>query len=381
MDQFDLCIIGGGVIGLSVARQLHWRLRDNSKPLRSVLLEQATAFGQGISSRNSEVIHAGIYYPAGSLKARLCVQGRQQLYQFCHDFNVPHRRTGKLIIAPQDRVAELLSLQENARQCGVENLLWLDQPRLASLEPQVRGGAALLSPDSGIIDSHHYMQTLLTQSEQLGLLFSPRSKVTKVARAKGGYVVHSSHGLQGEQEYQFFCRSLVNCAGLFAGLVAEKIEGLPSNAIPRMYPCKGSYFSYRGKSPFSHLVYPLPEANVKGLGVHGTLDMAGQLKFGPDAEYVEKFEYEVDAAKRQLFAQAIRQYFPQLDAERLEPAYSGIRPKLSGPGQGFADFLLQDDTVHGLPGLLQCFGIESPGLTASLALGDLVAEKLLGMLQ
>lgn len=378
LDQFDVCIVGAGVIGLAIAWQLS-RAKRNGKSLSVVVLEQAPGFGQHISSHNSEVIHAGIYYPPDSLKASLCVAGRQRLYQFCQDYRVNHRRLGKFIIAGPHEEAALNMLLQNARSSGVASLTPVSSVQFVASEPAVRASHVLFSPDSGILDSHGFMQTLLDLAVMTGVIFAPRSRVTLVSPQQESFVVccdieRSEPG--APEPYRFQSRIVINCAGLQAQALAENIEGLDKASIPRLHPCKGTYFIYRGKSPFKHLIYPMPEAGVRGLGIHGTLDLASQLRFGPNTEYVDALDYSVDPGLRTVYAEAIRTYFPSIETERLFPAYSGIRPKLSGPDAGFRDFEIQDETRHRVPGLIQLFGIESPGLTASLAIAELVEGRL-----
>ncbi|MEX2130216.1 MAG: NAD(P)/FAD-dependent oxidoreductase [Pseudohongiellaceae bacterium] len=379
MDQFDVCIVGAGAVGLAIARQLLCNGGD-SKHLKLVLLEQNSKYGQGISSRNSEVIHAGIYYPPGSLKAKLCVRGRHLLYEYCSRYKVPCKQTGKLIIAQEVEQTALLALRNNAVASGVDDLEWVDKARLHKLESAVHAEHALYCPHSGIIDGHQFMQTMLFEAESAGLMYVPRTSVIKIKQADLGFMVTSTSQQQPEESFQFRSTVVINSCGLDAQNLAMHIDGLAVELIPPIFPCKGSYFEYRGKSPFRHLVYPLPESGIRSLGIHGTLDLAGQLRFGPDAEFVDELDYTVDPGARDKFAEAIRNYFPTLEKERLVPAYSGIRPKLSGPGQGFADFMIQDESEHGMQGLLQLFGIESPGLTASLALGEMIQSRVVKLL-
>ena len=380
-DQFDVCIVGAGVIGLAIA----WRLSiaRHSRPLSIVLLEQEASFGQHISSRNSEVIHAGIYYPPDSLKARLCLRGRQQLYEFCEQYSVPHRRVGKYIVAQTGEQPALEALHGNALASGVNNLKLVDKNSLLIAEPALRADHGMYSPDSGIIDSHSLMQTLLTLCTQSGTIYSPRSTVMEVSRRRDLFIVSSKHMANpsaAAENYQFSASVVINSCGLEATKLAAQIDGLDPADIPVVYPCKGSYYSYSGKSPFQHLIYPLPEPGMRGLGIHATLDMAGQLRFGPNAEYIDKLDYAVDCGLQDLYSAAIRRYFPALEAGRLLPTYSGIRPKLSAAGDAAADFLIQDEKQHGLEGLIQLFGIESPGLTASLAIAETVEAKVRDLL-
>ena len=369
-DQFDICIIGAGVVGLAVA----WKLSQN--PVfanRSiVVLEKNAGFGEETSSRNSEVIHAGIYYPQDSLKTRLCIEGRKQLYAYCEQFNIPCRKLGKLIIARKEQQPELAALWRKAEDNGVTDLLLVSARQLAQLEPELEAVEALLSPSSGIIDSHQYMYSLLAMAENNGTLFSPLTQVTAIEKRPNGFRLSTQCQ---DSPYTFDAGQVINCAGLSAQQVAGCIDNYPGDEIPAQKLVKGSYFNLKGKSPFSHLVYPLPEKNLKGLGVHVTLDMAGQARFGPDAETVTDIDYAVDQNRESLFRAAIATYYPGISTREIHPGYSGIRPKLAGDG-GVADFVIRDDADHGYEGLVQLFGIESPGLTASLAIADAVLSCL-----
>ncbi len=373
MDYFDTCVVGAGVVGLAVARQLSLR-----QPAPDILLLEQHGFpGQETSSRNSEVIHAGLYYPPGSLKAKYCVEGRERLYQYCEQYEVPHRRIGKYIVAADDELTQLQALLENAHRNGVDNLVYVDKQTLRRAEPELTASHALFSPDSGILDSHVLMQKLLHQAEANGACFAPYSRIVAVEPQTPGFLVTALCGAPGRQEsYQFSCRQFINSAGLHAQTLAAGIEGLDATSIPPIYLCKGSYFNLRGKSPFSHLIYPLPEKNQQGLGVHATLDMSGQVRFGPDVEYTQSLDYLVDSDKHQAFCDAIKRYYPGLKPEDLHADYAGIRPKLQAIDEPFRDFVIQDGAEQGLPGLVQLFGIESPGLTAALAIACAVDELL-----
>ncbi len=368
MDRIDILIIGAGVVGLAIAARL-------AKPGCSVLIaEQTSLIGSHASSRNSEVIHAGIYYAPDSLKARLCLEGNQRLYAWCEQYRVPYRRIGKLLVAvtPGEQ-AQLEKLHENARNCGVHSLQTLDARQLHSVEPALHASTGLFSPDTGILDSHTYLQSLLTCAEQRGAQVVLHSRVDRLLRTTDGWRVEGTS--QGEP-FTLEAALVINAAGAFAQQLAAATEGLAEVHIPRLHLCQGRYFSYSGRSPFSHLIYPLPEANSAGLGIHATLDLAGQLRFGPDVRFVEEIDYRVDEQLRGAFADAIRRYFPGVEAQRLQPAYCGVRAKLSGRGEPPADFVIQDTSVHGLPGLINLFGIESPGLTASLAIAEHIANQL-----
>lgn len=368
MDSIDTLIIGAGALGLACAARL-------AEPGRSTLIvEQEALLGSHTSSRNSEVIHAGIYYPPGSLKAELCLEGRERLYAWCAQWQVPHRRLGKLLVAVSDEErGKLDALANNARASGVDELQPITGAQLSALEPAVRGSAALLSPNTGIIDSHAFMQSLLAYAEQRGAELVLQTRVDRLRHDGDGWIVSGS---SAGEPFSLKAQRVINAAGLFAQQLATHTDDLAPQHIPTLHMCQGNYFNYNGKSPFSHLVYPMPDANTSGLGVHATLDLGGQLRFGPDTRYLDTIDYRVDESLRDAFASAIRRYFPALDSARLVPGYAGIRPKLSGPGDAAQDFMLQMPAEHGLPGLVNLFGIESPGLTASLAIAERIAHRL-----
>ena len=371
MDKFDVTIIGAGVIGLAIARQLAARHHGRS----IVVLEQESGFGQHISSRNSEVIHAGIYYPLNSLKAKLCLHGKQLLYEHCERHLVPYKRIGKFIVAQTNQVDALERLAANAAANGVADLQWVDGQELAKAEPAIRAHCGLYSPSTGIVDSHAYMQSLLHLAEQDGALFAPNTKVEGVDWDGSCFVIDCAvKQRDGIEPYRFQSSILINCAGLNATSVAALMNEFYPEPPPQMYPCKGDYFVYSGRSPLQHLVYPLPEKNGAGLGIHATLDLTGQLRFGPDANFIDDLHYRVDADKRSLFAAAVAEYLPSITPEQLLPAYAGIRPKLAAAGSQPQDFKIVSGAEHGIPGLIQLFGIESPGLTASLAIGEHVTN-------
>lgn len=356
----DCLIVGAGVIGLACASEL-------ARAGYSVMLvEQECRIGEHTSSRNSEVIHAGIYYSPDSLKARLCVEGRDLLYRWCESHGVSHRRVGKLLVAvTESEISALEALQANALRSGVESLQEVSLSRLHEMEPAVAGVAALFSPDTGIIDSHGYMESLLADAQCHGADLALDTQVMRMAPTAQGWIVE---GMSCGEPFIIRARCVINASGLFASRLGGMIEGLDSVHVPATYWCQGRYFSYAGRSPFSHLVYPMPEANTAGLGVHATLDLGGQVRFGPDVAWTESLNYRVDETLREGFSSAIRRYFPSLDGSKLVPGYCGIRPKLSAPGQPAADFLIQGPVAHGLLGLVNLYGIESPGLTASLAI-------------
>lgn len=357
-------VAGAGAVGLAVARALARRGRE------VVVLEAEPAIGQHASSRNSEVIHAGIYYPPGSLKARTCVAGRELLYEFCRAHAVPHARTGKLVVATGEREhPRLRELLATGRANGVADLRLLPPPAVAALEPAVRCSLGLLSPSSGIIDSHAFLLALQAGLEQAGGLVLTRHPVAGGRIGAGGIRLH----IGGEIGFEVTCRTLVNAAGLGAWDLCRGLAGFPREAIPERHLAIGHYYALRGAAPFSRLVYPLPAAG--GLGIHVTLDLAGAARFGPDVRWIDAPSYAFDDSRRAAFVEAIRAYYPALEPERLQPAYTGIRPKLAGPGKS-GDFLVQTAADHGQAGLVNLFGIESPGLTAALALAERVAGRI-----
>jgi len=361
MESIDTVVIGAGVVGLAVAHAMAHRGHE------TLILEAADRFGSETSSRNSEVIHAGIYYPRGSLKARLCVQGRDLLYEFCARFGVPHRRCGKLIVATSEaQLAELHKIRAAAAGNGVE-LALISGPEARRLEPQLACVGALHSPLTGIIDSHEYMLTLLGQAEARGAALALHSRVTHIRNAGDRFLI----GVAGEPDV-LSARYLINSAGLDAPLLARAIEGLSPEHVPTPYLAKGCYFGLTGRSPFERLVYPVPEPG--GLGVHLTLDLAGRARFGPDVEWVNERNYDVAPHRADKFYAAIRAYWPALPDGALHPAYAGLRPKISGPKDAAADFRIDGPQQHGVAGLVNLFGIESPGLTASLAIAGHVAD-------
>lgn len=369
MDKVDAVVIGAGVVGLAVARALAQSGRE------VMVLEREAAIGMGTSSRNSEVIHAGIYYPAGSLKARLCVQGRQTMYAYCAERGVDHRRCGKLIVAhTPTQVAGLPGIVARARANGVDDLVVLDADEARALEPQLACEAALLSPSTGIVDSHGLMLALQGDLENAGGMVVCHSTVNAVATTEGGFVVRTADGTE------LLAATLVNAAGLQACAVAQCITGLLAAHVPRPWYAKGNYFTLAtGRSPFERLIYPAPEPDrhLAGLGVHLTIDLGGQAKFGPDVQWMEDpDDLSVDPARGDAFYAEVRRYWPGLPDGGLQPGYAGMRPKISGPHEAAADFRIDGPAVHGVPGLVNLFGIESPGLTSSLAIGEHVAGLL-----
>ncbi|MGA2289574.1 NAD(P)/FAD-dependent oxidoreductase [Bradyrhizobium sp.] len=363
MDRVDCVVIGAGVIGLAVARRLAQAGRE------LIILEAAEGIGTVTSSRNSEVIHAGIYYRAGSLMARMCVGGRRALYEYCADHFIPHRNCGKLIVATtRAETVKLQSIRTHAEANGVHDLQTLSGDAARALEPALSCDAALLSPSTGIIDSHAFMLALRGDAEEAGAVCAFHAPLLR-AKARAGRIELDAGG---NAPASLECRLLVNAAGLGAPAVARSIDGMPIELIPPAYLAKGNYFSCTARAPFSHLIYPVPEPG--GLGVHLTLDMAGQARFGPDVEWVETIDYSVDPARAERFYPAIRRYWPTLPDGALVPGYSGIRPKIVPPAVAVQDFLIQGPRDHGIDGLINLFGIESPGLTSSLAIADYVGE-------
>lgn len=359
MDTVDVVVIGAGVIGLAIARSFAFKGRE------VVILEAADNFGTGTSSRHSEVIHAGIYYPRGSLKARMCVSGRALLYDFCEQFGVPYRRCGKLIVATSEaQLAELAKIKTAAQHNGVP-LEFFSRVRALALEPQLSCEGALYSPLTGIIDSHAFMLSLLGQAESHGAMLVTDSPVTRLQLDPGGILI----GVNGE-EPGLKANTVINSAGLYAPHVAHLLHDFPPEHIPTPHFCKGNYFTLSGRSPFERLVYPIPEAG--GLGVHLTLDLAGRARFGPDVQWIDACEYSVEPRRAERFYAAIRTYWPDLADGALQPGYAGIRPRITGPGEPLVDFRVSGPDSHGIPGIVNLFGIESPGLTAALALAEFV---------
>lgn len=357
MDRVDCVVVGAGVVGLAVARQLALR------GLQPLLLDAARAPGQGISSRNSEVVHAGLYYPPGSLKAALCVRGRRLLLDYATARGVPLGRCGKFVVACEPAQVEALqALEHNARACGQPELVMLSAVAACAAEPALRCAAALHSPGTAIIDSHALMLALQADVEQAGGQLVTGCPVQAGDWSRDGIRLQ----IGGDAPCELVTDLLVNCAGLQAPALARSLTGLPAARVPAQQLAKGSYFSLSGRAPFSRLIYPLPEPG--GLGVHLTLDLGGQARFGPDVEWVEAIDYRVDPARAGGFEAAIRRFWPGLPTGALQPDYAGIRPKLSGPGQPAADFHIASPA----PGVIELFGIESPGLTAALAIAERV---------
>ena len=365
MDEVECVVVGAGVVGLAAARALALAGYE------VIVLDRAYTIGFETSSRNSEVIHGGLYYPPGSLKARSCVEGRRRLYAYCREHGVPHSRIGKLIVATSEaEIAGLENIAATARDNGVEDLEWLTPSQAQHLEPALRCVAALLSPSTGIVDSHGLMLAYQGEAEAAGAAVILRTPVISGEARNPGFELT----IGGGEPAKICCRLLVNSAGLYAPALARVIAGIPPETIPPVYFCRGAYFTLSGRAPFSRLIYPVPVAG--GLGVHITLDLAGQARFGPDVEWISSVDYAVDPARSEVFYDAVRTYWPGLRDGALQPGYAGIRPKISGPAEPAADFVVQGAETHGVPGLVNLYGIESPGLTSALPLADEVVRKL-----
>ena len=362
-ERIGAVVAGAGVVGLAIARALALAGRE------VVVLEAADAIGTETSSRNSEVVHAGIYYPKDSLKARHCVRGRRLLYDYCASHGVPVSRLGKLIVATSDGEARALDgIAAKAWANGVDDLRPISSAEAHALEPALACTAALLSPSTGIVDSHGLMLAYQGDAEDAGAMIAFQAPILSGRPSGAGWSLE----VGGAEPMRLDCDLLVNAAGLGAVGLAGRLEGLAATAIPPAYLCKGSYYGLSRRSPFRHLIYPVPEH--AGLGVHLTLDLGGQARFGPDTEWVERIDYAVDIARAQGFYAAIRRYWPGLPDGALQPGYAGMRPKISGPHEPAADFRIDGPAEHGLAGLVNLFGIESPGLTASLAIAEHVAD-------
>jgi L-2-hydroxyglutarate oxidase LhgO len=367
VDEVEAVVIGAGVIGLAAARALALAGHE------VIVLERAYTIGFETSSRNSEVIHGGLYYPKDSLKARSCVEGRERLYAYCQEHGVPHARLGKLIVATaEEEVPGVEQIAAAARANGVDNLEWLSASQAQRLEPELQCVTALLSPSTGIIDSHALMLAYQGDAEAAGAFVAFRTPVLDGQVRGDGFEL----SVGGDEPTTLRCRYLVNAAGLYAPAVARAIDGVPPESIPPAYFCRGVYFTLSGRSPFRRLIYPVPVPG--GLGVHTTLDLAGQARFGPDVEWIPSVDYAVDPHRGDKFYAAVRRYWPVLRDNALQPGYAGIRPKISGPAEPAADFVVQGPEAHGIPGLVNLYGIESPGLTASLPLADEVLRRLGG---
>jgi L-2-hydroxyglutarate oxidase LhgO len=366
MADIDVLVVGAGVVGLAIARRLALA------GLTTVIADCEDMIGTGTSSRNSEVIHAGLHYDGLPLKAALCVAGRRQLYRFCAEHDVPHRRCGKLITAfSPAEVPTLMRIAAAGERADVDDLELLSGEEAAQLEPAIACEAALLSPSTGIIDSHAFMIALLADAEAAGAVFARRTRVDRLTRTMAGdWAIH----LAGESGAAATARMVVNAAGHGAHAIAMRTEGLPSECVPQPHYARGVYYVYQGAAPFTRLIYPVPVPG--GLGTHLTLDMSGSARFGPDVEWIDTLDYAVAQDRRDAFASAARRIWPTLDAKRLVPGYCGVRPKISGPGEPNADFMIAGPRDHGVDRMVLLMGIESPGLTASLAIADRVATDL-----
>jgi L-2-hydroxyglutarate oxidase LhgO len=366
-EKVDAVVIGAGVVGLAVARELALAGRE------VIVLEAEESIGNHTSSRNSEVIHAGIYYPKGSLKASLCVSGKHTLYAYCRERGIPHLNCGKVLVAAAEaEIPTVLGYIDKANANGVHDLRRISLDELRELEPAVTAVAAVYSPSTGIVDSHAVMLAMQGDLENAGGTVVFLSPVLRGAVTGDGIVLE----VGGSEPMSICCSLLVNSAGLFAPQLARRIAGIPESSIPPHYFAKGHYYTMSGKCPFNRLVYPMAGAGY--LGVHVTVDLGGQARFGPDIDWIDRVDYAFDDSRAPLFYQAIRQYYPALQDRALQPGYTGIRPKISGPKEPAADFLIQGPAEHGVPGLVNLYGIESPGLTASLAIGERV-RALLGV--
>jgi L-2-hydroxyglutarate oxidase LhgO len=364
-DTVECVVVGAGVAGLAVARALALRGRE------VLVLEKERAIGTHTSSRNSEVIHAGLYYPPGSLKARFCVEGNKRLYAYCAERGIAAKRLGKLVVAADAREAESLpGLMAKAAANGVGDLVRLSGKEARELEPALSCEAAFHSPSTGIVDSHGLMLSYRGEAENAGASLALRAELLGGRVTKSGFVLE----VGGGETLALECKLLVNAAGLYAPSLARRIAGVPPESIPRDYYCRGVYFTLSGKAPFRRLIYPVPEH--AGLGVHYTADLGGQGKFGPDTEWISGIDYGVDPKRGELFYAAIRKYWPGLKDGALQPGYAGIRPKISGPAEPAADFRIEGPADHGVAGLVSLYGIESPGLTSSLPLADYAAALL-----
>lgn len=367
-DHIDTCVIGAGVVGLAVAKTLAPHCSE------LLVLEQLDQVGQGVSSRNSEVIHAGIYYPQNSLKSTLCIDGKELLYDYCTQRGIGHHRLGKLIVATTaDEEQSLDNIKQQAQLCGVDDLTYWSLAMLQKNETNVKATAALFSPSTGVINSHELMQAFCADIATDNGSVVTRTQVVAIKKQTNHFVLHC---IIDNQPYEFTCRVLINAAGLNATSLAGKTDFICADSIPDLFLCKGSYFSYGSKQPFKHLIYPVPPRTNAGLGIHATLDLAGQVKFGPDVEYTQDLHYKVDETRKENFVSAIQRYFPDLDPRQLKPDYAGIRPKLQGPNGSVKDFVIQGHLQHGVANYVQLFGIESPGLTACLAIARQVQKQL-----
>ncbi len=360
MDEVDCIVAGAGVVGLAIARQAAMQ------GLETLIIETNPMIGMETSSRNSEVIHAGIYYPPGSLKARFCLEGKARLYRYAEEKRIPHARCGKFIVATSaTQVEKLEAIRDKATECGADDLALISGAEAMAREPALTCMAALVSPSTGIIDSHALMLSLQADAEEAGAAIAFNTGIISGSAANGRFTLRTRDRTTGE-EYDVASRRFINAAGLSANKLASAIDGFDHATVPTLHMAKGNYFSAPTRNVFSRLIYPVPEDG--GLGVHLTMDLGGNIRFGPDVEWTDAIRYEVDPGRSERFYDEIRRYWPGLPDGCLQPAYSGIRPKLSGPGQPAADFAIHGPQVHGIHGMVHLYGIESPGLTSSLSI-------------
>lgn len=374
-ENFDITIVGAGVIGLAIAASL-----SNHKTfgnLKILLLESKKTFGTGVSSRSSEVIHAGLYYPKSSLKTAMCIQGNRLLYEHCDQFNVPYKKIGKLVVAQKNELDAFEALFANAHDNGISDIKRISKRKLRFMEPSLKAEGAFLSPSTGIVDSHSLMGSFLNQFAYHGHTYVERTEVKSIEPSDSGFKLHL-HDLSKKKPKPFVItsKSVINAAGMGAQKLAEQIIGYPVENIPIQQRAKGSYFEYKKKNPLNHLIYPVTPKNFDSLGIHATIDLAGQLKFGPDIEYVANENYDVADSKKEIFVQAIRNYFPSIKKENLRSGYSGIRPKITSKLGSTADFVIKEESSVQMNGLIQLFGIESPGLTSCIPIGNHVCDLL-----
>lgn len=367
MEKIDITIVGAGIVGLSIAAKLSLVYQD------IFVIDKYPTFGQETSSRNSEVIHAGIYYPRGTLKTKTCVEGRRMLYEFCARNNIPHKKIGKLIVAiNKQEIEDLNALFKHGLDNAVEDLRFIPKNEIKDFEPNIRAEAAIYSPSTGILDTHSFMKTLASQFESRSGSIAYNTKLTGVEKTKEGFIVtvHDAH----KSTFKFLSRIFINCAGLDSDKVSGML-GLSTEEYRLKY-CKGDYFRVSSAKAklINRLVYPVPKKDRAGLGIHATLDLAGSLRLGPDDEYVKEINYDVDPQKAEAFYQSTRQFFPFIELKDLSPDMAGVRPKLQGPREGFRDFIIKDEAENGLPGFINLIGIESPGLTSSLSIAKMVTE-------
>ena len=369
MERVNITIIGAGVVGLSAAYELSKDFND------IIVLEKNSSFGQETSSRNSEVIHAGIYYPKNSLKASTCIEGRDLLYEFCQKNNIPHKKIGKLIVAnTSEEIKDLQALFEHAKNNGVVDLKLLSKDEIKKLEPNITAGEAILSPSSGILDSHKFMQALIDNSSVKGVQIVYNTQFTGLKKTKEGFEVCVED--KSEEEFKFISRVVINCAGLYSDKVSE-IAGIAKDEYKIKY-CKGDYFrvSSQKSGLINRLIYPVPHKKAAGLGVHATLDLSGGLRLGPDDEYVKEIDYRIDESKKRIFSSSVKEFLPFIEESDLSADTSGIRPKLQGPDEDFRDFIIKDECENSREGFINLIGIESPGLTSSIQIAKLIKTIL-----